>query len=380
MNAQGLLTQVLQKIGIEPGKDLIIRDDRFYATVLNKHSVGLGEAYMEGWWDTPDLTALFRKLIQGFPEARKYLHFNARIFAYYCMGAWLNRQHNRKALRDVQRHYDIGNELYEAMLDENMVYTCAYFKDPEWSLEKAQTEKIDLVFRKLHIPEKAAAGKPLKVLDIGCGWGYSLIHGARYYGVEGVGISLSKDQVSLARRKTANLPVDIRLQDYRDLPAGEQFDAIFSLGMFEHVGRKNYRKFMEAVRQHLAPDGLFLLHTIGGKEHGPSDPWINKYIFPGAYIPNIADIAAAADGLFIQHDFHNFGLYYARTANEWCARFEHNWERLRQLRPDFYDQRFFRIWKYYLKSSAASFYSGWNQVWQFVFSKEPLEEVYESVR
>lgn len=378
MNARQLLTRAFQKIGVEPGADMVVHDDRFYERVLKDHTIGFGEAYVEGWWDAPDLTALFRKLIEGVPQLKKHLKLNLHILAYNWMDGWLNRQLRARALRDVQFHYDIGNELYEVMLDPNMVYTCAYFKDPTWTLEKAQTEKIDLVYRKLHIPE--AGIKQPRVLDIGCGWGFGLIHGARHYGVSGVGVTLAREQAEFARARAGDLPVEFRLQDYRDIQEKEPFDAIFSLGMFEHVGKMNYRRFMETVHRNLKPGGLFLLHSIGAKEHGPSDPWIRKYIFPGAFIPDVVDIAEAADGLFIEHDFQNFGLYYAKTALEWCSRFEAGWEKLHSLRPDFYDQRFFRLWKYYLQSSAATFYSGWNQVWQIVFSKGPLEEVYQAVR
>lgn len=378
MNARLLLTRAFQKIGVEPGADMVVHDNRFYDRVLKDHTIGFGEAYVEGWWDAPDLTVLFRKLIDGVPQLRKHLKLNLHILAYNWLDGWLNRQLRARALRDVQFHYDIGNELYEVMLDPNMVYTCAYFKDPAWTLERAQVEKIDLVYQKLHVPEHK--GAPLRVLDIGCGWGYGLIHGASNYGISGVGISLAKEQIELANRRAAGLPLEFRLQDYRDLQEQEPFDVIFSLGMFEHVGKRNYRRFMETVHRNLKPGGLFLLHTIGAKQHGPSDPWIRKYIFPGAYIPDLADVAESAEGMFIEHDFQNFGLYYARTALEWCSRFESGYEKLRALRPDFYDQRFFRLWKYYLQSSAASFYSGWNQVWQFVFSKGPLDEVYQAVR
>ena len=380
MNAKGTFARAFQDIGIEVGKDIIVRDERFYDRVLKDHSLGLGESYMAGWWDTPNIAALFRKLIPGIPKIQTILRPNLHLAFYYTVSSILNRQRRRRALKDVQSHYDIGNELYEAMLDENMVYTCGYFKSPDWTLEQAQEAKIDLVYRKLHIPEKIACGQRLKVLDIGCGWGYALEYGAKKYCMEGVGVTLSKEQVKWAKNKMRGLPVDIRMQDYRDLPEDEKFDAIFSLGMFEHVGNKNYRGYMEVVHRLLKNKGLFLLHTIGSNESGAVDPWINKYIFPGAHIPTQAEIDDAVNGRFIEHDFHNFGLYYARTAEEWAARFEENWEKLRRSASGVYTESFFRMWKYYLNIGAASFYSGRNQLWQFVYSKGPLDDVYESVR
>ena len=379
-DAKQILTQAFREVGIDIGKDIIVHDERFFSRALRAQAIGLGEAYMDVWWDAPDLTGLFKKLIAGLPVIRKSLPVNFRSVTHYLFAVLFNRQRRGQAKRDVQSHYDIGNELYEVMLDKNMLYTCAYFNDPSWTLEQAQLAKIELVYQKLQIPEKVAAGKPLKVLDIGCGWGYPLIHGARHYGIEGVGLTLSEEQAEWGRLKARGLPVDIRLQDYRDLPKDEQFDAIFSLGMFEHVGRNNHRAFMELVSRHLKPEGLFLLHTIGSEIAGPPDPWINKYIFPNAYIPSRLQLAQADEGLMILQDFHPFGLHYARTAEEWFARFDKGWAKLRRFRPDFYTTKFYRMWKYYLLSAAAGFYTGRNGLWQLVYSKQPLDKVYEAVR
>ena len=380
MNAKKIFTNAFHDIGIEVGKDIIIRDDRFYARVLKDHSIGLGESYMIGWWDAPNIVKLFKKLIPGLPSIKKILRPNLHVLAYYILSDFFNRQKRRQALKDVQSHYDLGNELYETMLDENMVYTCAYFKNPNWTLEEAQDAKVDLVFRKLHIPERTTSGEKLKVLDIGCGWGYALEYGAKKYSLTGVGITLSKEQLKWAKEKTKGLPLEFRLQDYRDLPMDEKYDAIFSLGMFEHVGKRNYRSFMDVICQVLKEKGLFLLHTIGSSKKGAVDPWMNKYIFPGAHIPTMSEIDRAINGRLIEHDFHNFGLYYARTAQEWAARFEKGWDKLKGMDPKIYNHRFFRMWKYYLNIGASSFYSGRNQLWQLVYSKGPLDHVYESVR
>ena len=380
MRAKKILQQVFHKLGIEEGRDLVVNDERFYSRVIRDHSIGMGEAYMDGWWDSEDITKLFKKILRGLPEMKVHFQMNFQIIAYQLLSYLFNRQNRNQALKNVQSHYDIGNELFELMLDKNMVYTCAYFHNPSWNLEEAQLAKIDLVYQKLKIPKRKKTRKRLKILDIGCGWGYSLIHGAKYYGTEGVGLTLSEEQVEFGKKKALRLPVEIRLQDYRDLPEDKKFDAIFSLGMFEHVGQSNYREFMKIVARHLKPNGLFLLHTIGCEEPGPVDPWMSKYIFPNATIPSKSQIHKATSGLFFEQDFHNFGFYYGRTAQEWFKRFKNNWLLLQSVRPAFYTNRFYRMWKYYLLSSAASFYEGKNQLWQIVYSANPLNEFYEAAR
>ncbi|HLF63549.1 MAG TPA: cyclopropane fatty acyl phospholipid synthase [Saprospiraceae bacterium] len=380
MEPRKLLSRAFAEAHIEIGRDIVVKDDRFYSRVLRGHSLGMGESYVEGWWDAPDLTGLFCKIISGLPGIRKYLKSNVRRTFSILLASMTNRQQRRKARRDVQSHYDIDQALYETMLDENMVYSSAYFQSPAWTLGQAQEAKIDLIYQKLHLPEHESNGQQPKVLDIGCGWGYALEYGARHYAIEGVGITLSENQLDLARQHVYGLPVEIRLQDYRDLPEDEKYDAIFSIGMLEHVGQKNYRAFMRAVSRHLKPNGLFLLHTIGSTKPGSLDSWMNKYIFPGAYIPSLSQIARASQGVLIAQDFHNFGLYYARTLEEWYARFLKGWNQLQEIRPEFYNERFFRMWKYYLLTCAASFFTGYNELWQIVYSKQPLDKVYESVR
>lgn len=380
MNARHTITQLFKELDIVNGRDIVVHDDRFYEKVLRQQTRGLGESYVNGWWDTPDITKLIITVIRGLPQIRKHLKINLSLIFSQFAGSFYNRQAKQRNARDVQAHYDIGNELYEIMLDKNMVYSCAYFQDPLWTLEQAQEAKIDLVYRKLHIPNQGIGTDPVRVLDIGCGWGFGLIHGARYYNIEGVGLTLSQNQFESGQRLTKKLPVEIRLQDYRDLPDEEKFDAIFSIGMFEHVGRKNYSQLMHVVEKHLKPNGLFLLHTIGTAKPGPLEPWMNKYIFPGAYLPSRTLISESTEKLFVLQDFQNFGLHYARTLEEWYQRFMKGWPILRDLRPELYTDRFFRMWKYYLLSSAAGFYTGRNDLWQFVFSKQPLDHVYQAVR
>jgi cyclopropane-fatty-acyl-phospholipid synthase len=259
-----------------------------------------------------------------------------------------------------EKHYDIGNDLYEKMLDSRMIYSCGYWKDAQ-NLDEAQENKLELTCRKL----KLAAGQ--KVLDIGCGWGGTARYMAEHYGVEVVGATISQAQAELARTRCAGLPVEILLMDYRDLKG--RFDKIVSIGMFEHVGPKNYRTYFSKVSELLKEDGLFLLHTIGSNTSAIStDPWIERYIFPNGVIPSAQQISAAFEGCFVMEDWHNFGSYYDQTLMAWRENFDRAWPELKQS----YDERFRRMWDYYLASCAASFRARDNQLWQIVLSKKGL--------
>jgi cyclopropane-fatty-acyl-phospholipid synthase len=238
------------------------------------------------------------------------------------------------------------------------------------TLDDAQENKLDLVCRKIGLK------KGDRVLDIGCGWGSWAIYAAQKYGASVVGLTISKEQVSLATERARGLPVEIRLQDYREL-RGETFDHVISIGMFEHVGVKNYRNFMKIVKSLLKEDGLFLLHSIGQKRSGlSSDPWIDKYIFPNGFLPSVAQIATAANGLFVLEDWHNFGSHYERTLLEWFKNFDAHWPEIREK----YGDRFYRMWKFYLLSSAATFRARNNFLWQIVFSPNGVVGGYQSVR
>jgi cyclopropane-fatty-acyl-phospholipid synthase len=205
----------------------------------------------------------------------------------------------------------------------------------------------------------------MRLLDIGCGWGALARHAARNFGVEVVGITLSAPQQQYAQELCQGLPVTIRLQDYRDLPA-ETFDRVASIGMFEHVGHKNYRAFLDIVRGRLGDDGLFLLHTIGGGMlKAAVDPWIQKYIFPNGEVPSLAGVSQALEGRFIMEDWHNFGSDYDLTLMAWHRNFTEHWSDLEAR----FDQRFYRMWSYYLLSCAGAFRARNLQLWQLVLSK-----------
>lgn len=352
-----LLATADVRIGGDRPWDIVVHDARFYARVLLQGSLGLGESYMDGWWDAGSLDGFLYRILDARLDER------ARGLADLVDGVRArlqNLQSRRRAFAVGERHYDLGNELYEAMLGRYLVYSCGYWRHAE-NLDQAQEAKLDLVCRKLGLQPG------MRVLDIGCGWGEALKFAAERYGVSGVGITVSREQAEYARRLCAGLPVEIRLQDYRALEG--RFDRVFSVGMFEHVGVKNYPVYFEVARRCLAGDGpdagLFLLHTIGGnRSRARTDPWIARYIFPNSMLPSAAQIASAVEDRFVIEDWHNFGADYDRTLQAWRANVEAAWERL----PPRYDARFRRMWRFYLAGAMASFRARRIQLWQVVLS------------
>lgn len=351
--AQALLEPAGITIDGDGPTDLTVHDDRLYARVFAHGSLGLGEAYMDGWWDAPDLPGFFTRLLGSHVDDR--LRTLDTVLAHL-KARFLNLQKGEHAWDVGRRHYDLGNDLFEAMLGKRLVYSCGYWAEAA-DLDQAQEAKLDLICRKL------ALTPGMRVLDIGCGWGEALKFAAERYGVTGVGVTISHEQAAYAHTLCAGLPVEIRLQDYHELD--EPFDAIMSIGMFEHVGGKNHRSWFEVARRCLTPDGLALLHTIGSNE-SPSrpDPWIEKYIFPNSVIPSMSQVATALEGLFVVEDWHNFGADYDRTLTAWQANFDAAWPRLAAR----YDERFRRMWQFYLGCSAAVFRCRRDQLWQLTLS------------
>jgi cyclopropane-fatty-acyl-phospholipid synthase len=250
------------------------------------------------------------------------------------------------------------------MLGPTMAYSCGYWQSAS-TLDDAQMAKFELVCQKI------ALAPGLRILDIGCGWGGFAHYAATRYGVEVVGITLSPAQAAFARQRCGHLPVQIREQDYRDLSG--QFDRIVSIGMFEHVGPSNYRSFFEVVARLLDPQGLFLLHTIGGNTSFRStDPWIDRYVFPGSHLPSVQQIGRAIEGIFVLEDWHNFGADYDRTLMAWNANLEAAWPRLSAA----YSERFHRFWRYYLLTCAGSFRARRNQLWQIALSPRGVRAGY----
>jgi len=363
------LTGWLASAGIHIGGDkpwdIQVHNEHFYTRVLAQGSLGLGESYMAGWWDCPHLDQFFERVLCA--------HLDEKVTGL--RGMWsvlksklINLQKPSRAYEIGQKHYDIGNDLFERMLDKRMMYSCGYWSQAD-NLEQAQEHKLELICRKLGLQPG------MRVLDIGCGWGGAARFAAERYGVNMVGLTVSKEQQALAERRCEGLPIEIRLQDYRQLD--ESFDRIFSIGMFEHVGYKNYAKFFQVVRNNLRDNGLFLLHCIGGNHSvTQTDPWIAKYIFPNSMIPSVEQIAENAEGLLVLEDWHNFGVDYDTTLMAWYENFNRSWTQIK----DNYDDVFYRKWCYYLLSCAGSFRARQNQLWQCVFSKNGLSGGYRSIR
>jgi cyclopropane-fatty-acyl-phospholipid synthase len=346
--------------------DIQVRDKRFYRRVIREGSIGLGESYMDGWWECERLDDFFCRLMPSEPE--KKLPVNLKVLRGLLGSVILNPGSRSRAFEIGRRHYDTGNSLFRHMLDRRMAYSCAYWKEAD-NLDEAQEAKLELICRKVGIR------KGDRILDIGCGWGSFARYAAEEYGAEVVGITVSREQMALAQEVSRGFPVEIRLQDYRKV--NERFDHIVSVGMFEHVGYKNHRTFMQMIRRCLSDDGLFLLHTIGSDiSHVSPDPWLAKYIFPNSLVPSIRQIAASIEGLFVVEDWHNFGFYYDQTLMAWFANFDRNGPLLRER----YDERFYRMWKYYLLSCAGVFRSRCMQVWQVVLSKKGVPGGYRSIR
>ena len=360
-----LLEGVDVKVNGDRDWDIQIHDDRFYRRVLADGPLGLGESYMDGWWDVASIDQMFYKLLITDIEHRvksKYYLFAA------LQSKLFNLQSIRRAFHVGEQHYDTGNDLFACMLDKRLTYTCGYWKTAT-TLDQAQEDKLDLVCRKIGLQENQ------RVLDIGCGWGSFIKYAAQHYGVQAVGITVSKEQADFVKEDCAGLSVEVRLQDYREL--NEKFDHIVSLGMFEHVGPKNHKTYMKVASRCLKDDGLFLLHTIGSNytRHNP-DPWFNKYIFPNGVLPSMKDISTAIDKELVLEDLHSFGQYYDKTLMAWFDNIESNWDSLREN----YSEGFYRMWKYYLLCCAGAFRARNLQLWQFVFSKKGIAGGYTSIR
>lgn len=342
--------------------DLEIYNNKFFDRIFSEGSLALGEGYMDGWWDAHSVDQFICKLLSSDVEEKINPY---KILALSLQAKLTNLQNLRRAMQVAENHYNLGNRVFEIMLDSRMTYTCGYWKNAN-DLETAQAHKLDLVCKKLHLQEDQ------HILDIGCGWGSFAKFAAENYGARVTGVTISSEQANYARDNCKKLPVEILIKDYRLIEG--KFDHIVSLGMFEHVGSKNYRTFFQHANKCLKDDGLFLLHTIGGLASNVTpDPWVHKYIFPNGQIPSLTEISAAAEKLFLVEDVHNFGAYYDKTLMAWFDRFDAGWD---ELKVDF-DNRFYRMWKFYLQACAGAFRARDLQLWQFVLSKNGVRGVYD---
>jgi len=350
--------------------DIEVHDERLYGRILASGSLGFGEAYMDGWWDCEAIDDLIFHIIRA--ELDQKLSPIA-LLPHYLKAKLTNRQTKSRAFEVGEKHYDIGNDLFEAMLDSRMTYTCGHWKDlahESNNLDAAQEQKLDLVCRKLGLKQGQ------HVLDIGCGWGSFAKFAAQKYGAKVTGLTVSREQVDRGRELCEGLPVDFKLQDYREETGF--YDHVVSLGMFEHVGNKNYRTYMETAARAMRDDGLFVLHTIGhNRKTSGVDPWIEQYIFPNGIIPQSSLLARSFEGIFVMEDWQNFGPDYDPTLMAWYDHFVKAWPQLKTSGR--YSDRFYRMWKYYLLACAGAFRARNIQLWQIVLSKGPVGR-YDSAR
>ncbi len=318
-------------------------------------SVALGEAYMDGHIDTDSVLNLM-KLVSLNPVVSEGNRIR-RVLK-------LNKNIRSKQKNYIAQHYDRGNDFYKLWLDSTMCYSCAYFHSPRDSLEKAQQQKTDHILRKLQL------SPGMSLLDIGSGWGYLLVQAAKKYRIRGVGVTLSEQQyeysVNLAKQSGVDKLVSFRLQNYLDIPKREKYDRIVSVGFYEHVGRGNHKDYFEALKRHLNDDGISVLYCITHQNETSSSPWIDKYIFPGGYIPSVRETTALMPRYgFYLFDYENMGQHYAMTIERWYSNYEKQKAKVIKL----YDERFYRMWQLYLAGAMMTFKTGNSHLSQWTFKK-----------
>ncbi|KPA74708.1 cyclopropane-fatty-acyl-phospholipid syntahse [Leptomonas pyrrhocoris] len=377
-----LAQKIMDRCGITIGGDrpfdLVVHNPLFYRRVINKGSVGLGESFMDGWWDTRDFYALddfFKRILEGGLEY--YFPNNAKDMANVLKAKMFNPQTKSKSKKVGMQHYDIGNEFFSNMLGPSMQYSCAYWErhigdaagnsvEPVATLDEAQQVKLHMLGEKLKL-------KPgMEVLDVGCGWGALASYLSQTYNVRVTGITISEEQRRSAAARNKDDPrVTILKQDYRDTKFSRKFDRIVSVGMFEHVGPKNYSTFFKHMRRLLNDadrDAVFLLHTVGSNiTKDSADQWYLKYIFPGGCLPSISRIGKTIENQFVMEDLHNFGYFYGLTLLAWRENFLAHWNNSPESGKTHADV-FFRMFYYYLSSSAGAFAARDLQLWQIVLS------------
>jgi len=349
--------------------DIKVKNDKFYNRVRAQGSLGLGESYMDNWWECDKLDGFFYRLLSSYISGSR---LSLPVLLGFARAKIFNLQAISRAFEVGEKHYDIDNRLFFDMLGKTMAYSCGYWKAAK-SLDEAQEAKFDLICKKLDIK------KGQEILDIGCGWGGFALYAAKKYGAKVTGITVSKEQIKYAEKFCEGLAAEFKLQDYRELNSAyykNKFDHIVSVGMFEHVGEKNYKTFFKTAKNCLNKDGLFLLHTIGNpKTANNTDPWLNKYIFPNGMLPSLKQIASNAENLFIIEDVHNFGADYDKTLMQWHKNFIAKWPKLKNK----YDERFYRMWNYYLLSCAGAFRARSIQLWQIVLSPRGVKGGYKPI-
>lgn len=361
--AEALVTKLMAAADVRVNGDrpwdITVHDPRFFDRMIRHGQLGIGEAYMDGWWDCESIDEMSARFI------RANLHHESirdlRFVGYYLKQRMKGIGRKSLSYEIGEAHYNLSNDLFASFLDDTMSYSCGFWREAE-TLEEAQRAKLDLICRKLDL-------KPgMKVLEIGCGWGGWARHAAEHYGVEVLGITVSKEQLAWAREKAGDLSVRVELMDYRDVNGW--YDRVVSIAMFEAAGQKYFRTFMETVDRVLKPDGQFLLHTIVSNTpiEAAQSRWLNTYIFPNGELPSLAQVYKAAEGLFVAEAAHHFDGYYERTLADWDRRFVANWTTIEKG----FDKRFYRMWRFYLQISQGIFKSRLCHLWQFVFTKDGI--------
>lgn len=352
--------------------DIRVNNEKMYEKLLLEPSLGAGETYVDGWWDSDQLDEVFFRICRLNLDSKIYSKWHMAVFSM--LYKLINFQTITRSKKVAEKHYNLGNDFYRDMLGETLAYTCGYWAKAK-NLDESQYDKFELICRKIKLQPNE------KVLDLGCGWGSLAKYMAEKYGCEVTAVNISTEQVRYANENNKGLPIHCILADYRDQhiynPKGKKFDKIVSVGLCEHVGHKNYREFITIALNNLKETGLFLLHTIG-RNNSTSyiDPWTNKYIFPNGMLPSISLLTKAMEDLFIVEDLHNFGSDYDKTLMEWYKNFNYHWPKYAQS----YGDRFYRIWSYYLLSCAGAFRARGMQLLQFLLSPKGVLGGYVSER
>ena len=370
MSGKSIFTRLANKAGIKVNGpdlwDIKIHNEKVYDRVLQGGSLGLGESYMDEWWDCERNDLLTERLtrVNIANDVKLSLQEKCRLL---WSRIW-NRQYGKGSHRGVE-HYNVGNDLYTAMLDKNMTYSCGYWRSGAQDLDEAQVKKLDMICRKLNL-------KPgMRLLDLGCGWGSLMKYACTNYGTSAVGYTLADEQIALGQKFVGDLPIKFVKDNYLNASKREtdKFDAIVMVGSIEHCGAKNLRSLLEGMHKLLRDDGIILIHTIGNNTSlYACDPFFDKYLFPNSVNPSPAQITTAAENLFSLEDVHNFGEDYHTTLLEWNRRFQDAWPTLESR----YSRRFKRLWEYYLHSVAGVFKARDLQLFQFVFTKIGRKQPY----
>jgi len=368
---QKKVTDLLSLAGVQVNGpnpyDIEVLDSRFYKRFLIDGRLGLGESYQDGWWECDRIDEMLHRIFSAEKLIVRHVK-TATTLIEMAMGKVVPHGSRSRSHEIASFHYDLGNDFYSKILGKYPAYSCGYWADGAKTLEDAQVSKMDRICKKLHLEPG------MSLLDIGCGWGAFAKYAAENYGVRVTGVSVSGEQIKYAIEACSEVDATFLKMDYRDIDG--TYDRVASIGMFEHVGPSYYGTFFQKVYSCLKDGGLFLLHTLGFPTSNYSNPWLQKYIFPGGFIPSLSHVAKACEGNFIPEHIENIGYGYSKTLQCWCDNLERNWGKIHAINPTKYDDLFFRTWRYYLLATSAGFLVSKALVWHFVFSKNGVDGGY----